>query len=248
MITSLNDLVVAGWDGSEWVNLGQASSSGSPVVGQVTSTDVVPSAYAALTLARVIPSLSLPATLLSFEVEQVGNDAQLTWVAAELVNSDKYVIERSANPMVDGFEPVGEEVSRANVQELQSYTYTDPKIVDLESPTLSYRLKAVDLDEQFAYSNIRELILNDPQGVAAPIEMNVFPNPATSFAYIQLGASQQSQLQVRVISVDGKTVYDNSASGNSRLRLELGNWAEGTYIVSVSDGNQVASKKILVQP
>lgn len=53
--TDLNDIVVAGWDGSQWVNLGNTAFTGTAASGgTITSSTVVPDDFAAFTFAAIL--------------------------------------------------------------------------------------------------------------------------------------------------------------------------------------------------
>jgi len=54
LVSNLADLIVVGWDGSQWVNLGQATVTGTTTSGTITSNAFTPDDYDAITLASAL--------------------------------------------------------------------------------------------------------------------------------------------------------------------------------------------------
>ncbi len=50
--TRLTDLIVTGWDGLQWVNLGNTGNAGNIAAGQIRSKRIIPSDYTAFTFAK----------------------------------------------------------------------------------------------------------------------------------------------------------------------------------------------------
>lgn len=97
--------------------------------------------------------LALPVDLLSFKVKPEACNANIEWVSASEESFDYYQIERS----IDGinFETV------TRVYGEGGSTYRSYKYLDYESEGNSYyRLKMVDLDGTFEYTDVL-LLIND---------------------------------------------------------------------------------------
>lgn len=72
----------------------------------------------------------------------------------------------------------------------------------------------------------------------------IFPNPASE----QINLSFQSVLNnvnVKVISITGQTVYQKSNLSVDNLSLSVSDLANGLYIIQVSDGISVSSSKFI---
>ncbi|MEL6593275.1 MAG: hypothetical protein AAFQ68_24470, partial [Bacteroidota bacterium] len=134
---------------------------------------------------------SLPVELLDFVGEFKQDHVELNWLTAAEINNDFFEVQRS----VDGlnWEALGNVKGAGTSEEMNDYQYDDYLV---SYGTNFYRLKQVDFDGSFSYSNRVEVEL--PEEVA---RISLFPNPATE------------QLQVRLLT-DGPlsetyyTVYD----------------------------------------
>ncbi|MET7259662.1 hypothetical protein KOM01_033010, partial [Dyadobacter fermentans] len=95
----------------------------------------------------------MPVTLISFNVRQEGGIASLQWATSSEENSKGFEIERSANASAwtrIGFVP---SLSREAVSSSRlDYNFTDLTPLGRRS---YYRLKMVDLDGKYTYSQIR---------------------------------------------------------------------------------------------
>jgi hypothetical protein len=99
----------------------------------------------------IVP-LALPVKLISFTVAKAGKNAQLSWATTEEVNSEKFVIERSADAR--NWKSIGQRAAMGESTALSNYTFPD------QAPLPGanyYRLKVVDSDGTFVYSVIKNL-------------------------------------------------------------------------------------------
>ena len=76
--------------------------------------------------------------------------------------------------------------------------------------------------------------------------LNVFPNPSYGDFIVTVDLADVQKINVRIVGVDGKTIYCNDIEGlqhyEIRKRLEL----PGTYIIEVSTIADKQSKAIVV--
>jgi hypothetical protein len=108
-------------------------------------------------LALVVVSAGvMAAELFSFRAFPVVDHCQLEWTTGQEDNLRTFVIERSAD--ATNFVVVGQLASRGSFSQ---YDFTDvsPLDVDLTRP-FYYRLKMVDKDGAYRYSDIREVSLS----------------------------------------------------------------------------------------
>ena len=77
-------------------------------------------------------------------------------------------------------------------------------------------------------------------------QLTIFPNPVSE----QINLSFQSILNnvnVKIISIIGQTVYEKSNLSGYNLSLNVSNLAKGVYIIQVSDGISVSNSKFIKQ-
>ena len=191
----------------------------------------------------VIDCTTMPVAWLDFAASRQENDVLLTWATAHEQNSDFFLVDRS----YDGRAFEGRErVTAAGFSAQRSdYHYLD---TDLEMPTskaVFYRLKQVDLDGSFHYSSILEL---QPQADATPLEMAIFPNPATDYFKVKPHFSGSARL--RVFNMAGNIVYVGTlAQGDSGREIEFDEpgWPPGVYIMELSDGRSRRQEKLVLK-
>ncbi len=82
------------------------------------------------------------------------------------------------------------------------------------------------------------------EGVAAidaATSLNVYPNPTTNALFVALNGEETL---VEVLDINGRVVMSNMYNG-VEAQLELGNLANGMYVVRATSGNEVATAKIV---
>ncbi|SEI54786.1 Por secretion system C-terminal sorting domain-containing protein [Dyadobacter sp. SG02] len=118
--------------------------------------------------------VSLPVTLVSFEVTREASAALLTWSTTEETNSDYFEIQKSADGKT--WKAIGRQASNGESTVLRAYQYQDHG----PAPGINYyRLKMVDRDGTFAYSRVQRADFGN-RGYA-----NVYPNPASETLFVE---------------------------------------------------------------
>lgn len=103
------------------------------------------------------PRTTLPVELVSFTAEHTGNGVvNLNWNTATETNNDGFVIERSANGQ--NWAEIGFVEGNGTTDMPNSYTHQD----NVEGAgTYFYRLKQIDYDGAFAYSDVEQVVVED---------------------------------------------------------------------------------------
>ena len=115
-------------------------------------------------------SASLPVILTNFSVEDNQGDIELSWSTEIEIATEKFIVERSQTGQ--HFESIAEKTSEGSPTTGNDYKVTDPKPIIGDN---YYRLKIVDLDGSFNYSNIRLIRVKSAESI-----ITVYPNPAVS--------------------------------------------------------------------
>ncbi|MGB3463980.1 MAG: T9SS type A sorting domain-containing protein [Cyclobacteriaceae bacterium] len=223
----LSSLNIWADDGSGFNQIaGPVSASGDPRVTQ----DFQINSFATFTAAD--ETVTLPVTLADFSVVQSeGNIARLTWSTLTELNSDFFLIERST----DGrqFFERGSVKAANNSSEKLDYEYTDTEVIGNE---VFYRLKIVDLDGTFEYSDILYLQLEDNRPL-------IYPNPASDFLIVPL-ASTLSDGVLTIHDQSGRAVY----SGNlTEEKVKLNKVLAGVYVYRLKIGNVYKTGKLIIR-
>ena len=123
-----------------------------------TQTDVMSTIWTVSSINR-----PLPVILTSFTARQEESTVYLAWSIASEINSDYFQIERS--PDGTDFKTLSRQAAAGDSQQELTYRYTDEGAANRFSGTLYYRLKMVDFDGSFEYSDITAVALNQRPGL-----------------------------------------------------------------------------------
>jgi hypothetical protein len=97
-----------------------------------------------------------------------------------------------------------------------------------------YRLKMVDKDGAYAYSNQVKVSNNNSSSVY------LYPNPTLSNAELRFNANNTGNYVVKITDMSGKSLQTLTGiftAGNNIIKLDAGNLRQGLYLVSlVADG------------
>lgn len=196
--------------------------------GECVSTDSV--------FVDIIRCSVLPVELLEFKAERADGGALISWLSANEVHLDGYFLQRrEAGKDFENLKFFG--AKGAGFQ----YAFLD------ENPLTGknyYRLKAVDLDGQFEYSEIRSLEF------WAKGSLKLYPNPLSNgnlFLDISsLEIPEDQNIEIRLLDVNGKTLFAEGRSSQKSYSLDFPqNLAPGVYLIELTwKGNMIRERFI----
>jgi len=175
----------------------------------------------------------LPVNLVNFSVQTYNNTALLKWNTVTEQNSKDYLVERSPDGI--NFSVIGFVVTKNNTAGSQ-YTYTD--LVPLRG-TNFYRLKSLDTDNNFSYSDTR-MLLFDPAGNLVII----YPVPAKDFITIK-NFFKGNQLAISITDLSGRPLHRSVHPAGQQISIPVVELSTGIYMVTISDGITTVNKKIV---
>lgn len=177
----------------------------------------------------------LPIRLLSFDADKMDEVSILTWTTVIEENSSGFDVEVS----IDGrnWKNIGfvssQSVSGNSIRSLE-YTFTDRMP---SSGVNYYRLKMVDLDGYYEYSQVRRVAFGTASGGFV-----VYPNPTSGNVSI-MGLSGSET--VKVYNSIGLQVTEHTATEGTNS-IDLSSFAGGTYqIVIISTAGEVQVEQIV---
>jgi hypothetical protein len=140
----------------------------------------------------------IPVELTSFTASVTGNNVTLDWETATEVNNSGFAIERkSAN---SEFIQIGFVPGFGTTAEPKAYTFTDNSLLP---GAYSYRLKQIDFDGTFEYSDIVEVEVLTPDEFA--LAQN-YPNPFNPSTKITFALAVDSKVSLKIFDVLGQEV------------------------------------------
>jgi len=187
-------------------------------------------------------TLHLPLTLINFSGKNSGDYNDLTWKTTAEVNVSKFEIERSLDG--NGYSKIATVPAR-NILTGADYGFHDNVRSIYNSNSIFYRLKMIDIDGKYQYSNVVNIKL--------PYRPNLIVegNPFGSEVRLVFNSQINGQAVVRLYDAAGRCLRTRSfqlAPGINRLSLNsLQSLPKGTYIMEWQTGQHKISRKLMKQ-
>ncbi len=179
----------------------------------------------------------LPVTLINFLVVKDGNINSLTWNVASEKNLNYYEVEKSDDGLK--FNSIG----KINAQNKSVYSFNDENL-NTALAVQYYRLKMVDKDGRFSFSNIIN-IRREP----ASWTIAVNPNPYFGDLKIIIQSPVQNSGTLSITDMAGKRLVKRELMMNAGKNVievnEGSSLSKGTYILTLISGGQSQSIRIL---
>ena len=184
----------------------------------------------------------VPVELTSFEVKPNGADAELSWTTATETNNQGFDVERMSVSGV--FEKVGYVPGFGTTTEPKSYSFVDSKV---GSGNYTYRLKQVDFDGSFSYSQNIEVEIVAPSSFS--LEQN-YPNPFNPSTTIRFSIPVETEVHLNVYNTLGQEVAEiiNSRlkEGYHEVEFDAGTLTSGIYFYRLEAEKFVDVKKMII--
>jgi len=211
-----------------------------------TNTTQIARQYGIYMKGFVYPNLTLPVKLTSFTatLNSKQDKADLNWTTASEINVSHFEIERSFDG--NNFEQLAVVLAAGNSSGNLSYSYPD-NVSGLSTGVIYYRLKMIDIDGKYSYSNVRMVRIAKQSDKM--ISVNTFPNPVTSELHVTIpNAWQNKKVTYEVIANNGQVMSRiEAASATQTESINTSRLAAGFYIVRASCNGELAQQKIIKQ-
>jgi hypothetical protein len=187
---------------------------------------------------------TLPVSFTSFTATPNKGDILLDWATASEINNSGFMIERSLNGR--DFKEVDFVKGAGNSSRIVDYSFTDVNAFNsMRSSVIYYRLKQVDFDGAFNYSNVVRVTKN-------PKETNilsVYPNPYNNQFSIDLVAANDGKVMVEMMDIQGRVVRTNEftlVKGSNVLKMnETSSLENGVYFLRVTVNRETQMLKMI---
>ena len=178
-------------------------------------------------------SIVLPISITNFTVSKVNNTALLNWSSTLEVNAKEYQVLRSTDGRT--FEPIGIVAAKGVASE---YKFTDMNL-PLTANTIHYKLKLVDKDGKYSYSENRLIKLSNTQFVT------VYPNPAHSTINIKIDKLIGIG-SIVITDLYGKQLKQQPLSVGINT-IDVSHLAKGMYMVTTITEQGKQTEKVFVE-
>ena len=210
-----------------------------------TNGNLVRTIYASANMQYIslVDYSTIPVELTSFTAIVVGSSVVLNWTTATEVNNQGFEIERSSDGI--SFNNIGFVPGFGTTTEPKSYSYSDQSI---NSGTYYYRLKQINYDGSFTYSDVSEVEVSLP--TVFSLEQN-YPNPFNPSTSIQFSVPIDARVKINIYNLVGEKVAEVAnkefSAGTHKLNFDAASMTSGIYFYQLdatgNDGKTFSSVK-----
>jgi len=192
--------------------------------------------------ANADPNAVVPVELTSFSASAIDGSVKLEWTTATELNNKGFAVERSSDK--NSWSQIGFINGNGTSTEKATYNFVD------NSPMQSisyYRLKQMDFDGSFVYSNVVEFSNGTP--IEYKLNQN-YPNPFNPSTVISFSLKIAGETTVKVYDILGNevtTLYNGILqAGSHSYTFNASALSSGVYLLSVKSGSFNSSIKMLL--
>ena len=176
----------------------------------------------------VFVGATLPVTWLYFKGSNQNKDNLLEWATASEQNSKEFILERSLTGNV--FSSIATIPAAGFSTITKTYQYKDYNIDRLNSSIMYYRIKQIDNDGKFRYSNIVRLNYNLKE---VPKSI-VYPNPTQSIITIAVGDKGLIGTFAKLYDESGRQLEIIKITANTQT-INMNKYVNGVYFIRLNN-------------
>ncbi len=183
-----------------------------------------------------IPSSPVPIELVSFSANVFEGSVKLSWETATEVNNYGFQVERQNEKGKSGWVKIGFVEGHGNSNSTKEYTFTDKN-----SPVgkLQYRLKQIDINDNYKYSQIVKVIFGLPNKFELKQNYPNPFNPTTTISYVIPNVETRHTFYVQLIVYDAlgrevtTLVNTKQTPGKYSVQFNATGLPSGIYFISI---------------
>lgn len=169
-------------------------------------------------------AVALPLNLISFNGKSFSGYNHIEWATGSEKNTSMFELQRSN----DGKEYAKVASIAAVGKGDNEYNQKDNNA----NGTLYYRLKMIDKDGQFTYSNNLKIVgKQSNEGL-----VTISPNPAKTNVNLTLANEELLGTEATIVNITGQTVHSFMIK-ESKMELNVAQYPAGIYLVKFSNGS-----------
>ncbi len=202
----------------------------------------------AITYLKGIDLGTIPVEFVTFSAVVKNNVVELKWSTATETNNHGFYIERNRISNVSGkeWETLGFVEGNGTTTRNHNYSYQDKSVNVADAGKIYYRIKQVDYNGSYRYSNEVQLSFS-------PVEFSLsqnFPNPFNPATTIKYQLPVKSMITLKVFSSLGEEIKvlikGEKAAGKHELQFQADDLPSGVYFYQLRAGNFVETKKMIL--
>ena len=179
-------------------------------------------------------NIPLPVELTSFTSKLLNDKVQLIWRTKTEVNNYGFNVERRINE--GDWNSIGFVEGHGNSNSPKEYSFSD-KDLFAGGSNFQYRLKQIDTDGQFEYSDVVEVEI-----VPTQFELSQnYPNPFNPSTTIRFSLPQAAQIKLNLYNMIGEQIATLAEgmyeTGNHKVTFNAANLPSGAYIYRIESSD-----------
>ncbi len=215
---------------------------------QITIAGYEPVTYSGFE--TIIVTGEIPVELSTFTASADDKKIMLNWTTSTEKNNYGFEIERASTPLGMHWEKIGFVEGKGTTTEATNYSfnYNSP----LQNGVYKFRLKQIDLDGSFSYSDVVEVEFSVK---TFSLEQN-YPNPFNPTTKIKFGLPVTSKVVIEIYNILGEKeatlVNEKMGAGYQEVEWNVNGFASGIYFYRIyaraieNNEDYVAVKKMIV--
>jgi hypothetical protein len=185
----------------------------------------------------------LPLQYLSVSAKNNSGQVLINWQVANEKDVQQYVIERSRNG-VDFYQVGSCAYTSTGIGQSNKYDFID--VSPYKEGTLYYRIKSLDIDKRYVYSNIMVVKTTSVTAI-----LSISPSPANESAAIVWESVSNNNIVIYLLNAAGRVVLSRQyqvKSGTNVLSVtNLETLPNGLYFIQGHDGVNIRNGKLLIR-
>ncbi len=177
----------------------------------------------------------LPIELLNFNVKEENGQVTISWSTASERDNDYFDVMKSTDGI--HFYSIGRVKGNGTISTVSSYSFIDTQL----TPGVSYyRLKQVDINDQFKFSDVRTVTI---QAMGAFV---LLPNPGNGWIKFRSNFNTDASVEIKIQNVLEEQIYsskENVMKGAYEKEINLMNAASGLYLIQIKAGGELYTVK-----
>ncbi|MEO8233062.1 MAG: T9SS type A sorting domain-containing protein [Ignavibacteriota bacterium] len=184
----------------------------------------------------------VPVELTSFTANVSNGNVVLNWTTATELNNQGFEVERKIAD--DQFITIGHVQGNGTTTERKEYSFTD---ANAQIGSYTYRLKQVDFNGTFEYSN--EIFVD----VTAPLQFALdqnYPNPFNPTTTINFSIAEPSFVKLAVYNLLGEEIKvlknENMSAGTFNVSFDAVSLPSGMYLYKIETAQYTSVRKMML--
>ena len=188
---------------------------------------------------------SLPVELSAFEVTTSDRSAQLAWTTSSELNNAGFSVEYARTG--EDFQEAGYVEGSGTTEEAKNYSF---ELNEILPGKYQFRLKQIDFDGQFEYSDVVEADVSIPGEYMLD---NAYPNPFNPQTTINFAVAEEQEVRFDLYDATGRmvrTLFQGTVDSNEAqtLRVDGSDLTSGVYIgVLVGQTFKASQRLVLIK-